>query len=224
MHFFPEKYIWVNIPLNFIYEGQIDNKLSMVQVMAPQIVREIAAMDCTKPSQKSLIAQSNPKLIITVMSQGRPSISNQQELDCLLNSLFKLIATETPTNGQCSQFSPNSSQGTPHTSPIGARCEVSFVGLCSVPVTEVMCAIWCYIGSCHKSAWLYYVYIQFEKCDSMIFWCHGVAILFVLLALCEVIHLSPADSPQKGPEMWSLDVSFDVCLNKLLMNNQVWGD
>ena len=98
--------------------------------MAPQIVKEIAAMDSTKPSQKSLIAQSNPKLIITVMSQGRPSISNQQELDCLLNSLFKLIATETPTNGQCSQFPqiPHKGHPTPH--PLGQ---------------DVKCLLWVYV-------------------------------------------------------------------------------
>ena len=54
-------------------------------------------------------------------------------------------------------------------------------------------------------------------------WRHDIEMFRHYWPFVRGIHLSPGDSPHKGPEMWSFNIPSNVCLNKLL-NKQSRGN
>ena len=58
------------------------------------------------------------------------------------------------------------------------------------------------------------------QCD--IPWCHQMETFSVLLALCARNSPVTSEFPTQRPVAWSLDVFFDLCLNKGL-TKQLWG-
>ena len=107
-------------------------------------------------------------------------------IHCLRESPLGLTTIGTKYNEvplKHSQFSPNSSQETPHSSPVRASYGMSCVNtnsdLRSAPATKLLYAIPCCIGLCYNGTRLYAQTKHF-----LLFYCIIIYFYFIMLLIC----------------------------------------